>query len=167
MGKNLFLFLLPLICLCSTGWSDITGFYQNINKETNRPNSVIAIYPYQGKYYGRIIATYNAQGVMEDTMYHPIDRATGVVGNPFYCGLDIVWTSTSDSRGYYIGNVIDPRDGKIYNAKLWKEKGNLILRGEVFVFGKNVVWPPFPEENFTAKFKKPDLTKFVPVIPNK
>jgi uncharacterized protein (DUF2147 family) len=157
-----------LLFLCSFGSAlaaeDITGFWTTINKRTGKPNSVIAVYPHEGKYYGRIIATYNEQGVMDDTMYKPKDRAPGIQGNPYYSGLDIVWVSPWH-RDKYKGYVVDPMKGKTYTAKLWKENGNLILRGEVFIFGRNEVWPPFPEKDFNDTFKKPDLTTFVPVIP--
>lgn len=143
---------------------DLTGFWQVVDKKTSKPRSVIAVYPYKGNYYGRIIATYNQQGVMDDTIYHPKDKAPGVEGKPYYSGLDIVWTTSFDDDRYK-GQVIDPKEGKVYKAELWKEGGNLILRGEVFIFGRNEVWPPFPESNFNKNFKKPDLSTFVPKIP--
>ncbi len=143
---------------------ELTGFWRTVDKHTGQTTSVIAVYPYQGKYYGRIIATYNKEGIMDDTMYHPKERAPGIQGTPYYSGLDIVW-NVSLEEGRYRGYVVDPRKGKIYDAELWKENGNLILRGEVFIFGKNEIWPPFLEENFTASFKKPDIKTFVPIIP--
>jgi uncharacterized protein (DUF2147 family) len=159
-----FLFFL---CLSSTVIAeDITGFWQTINKKTNRPSSVVAVYSYEGKYYGRIIATYDKQGKIDDSIYHPKGRAPGIIGNPYYSGLDIVWNvePKRDSRKYK-GYVVDPKEGKIYDAEIWKDKDKLVLRGEVFIFGKSVTWPPFPESGFNEEFKKPDLTTFVPVIP--
>jgi hypothetical protein len=161
--------------------TDITGFWQTIDKETKRPNSVIVIYPYQGKYYGRMLGTYNEQGILDDTIYNPIGRAPGVAGNPYYSGLDFIFDvvpladddeddddddyDDPRAKGRYKGRIMDPRSGKTYRAKLWKKDGNLILRGEVFIFGKNITWPPFPEKGFNKNFKKPDIKKFVPVIP--
>jgi uncharacterized protein (DUF2147 family) len=145
---------------------DVTGFWQTIDKKTDLPSSVIAIYPYQGKYYGRIVATYDKEGNISETIYNPKTRAPGVVGEPYYCGLDIVYDAKPSGDGdRYKGYVIDPRKGKVYHAQIWNRDGDLILRGELFIFGKNVVWPPFPESDFSEKFKKPDLTTFVPVVP--
>lgn len=144
---------------------DIVGFWQTLDKQTNRPSSVIAVYSHEGKYYGRIIGTYNDKGEIDDTIYHPKSRAPGIKGNPHYCGLDIVWDVQLDGRGNYSGYVIDPREGKIYDAKLWRSGKDLILRGEVFIFGRNVTWPPFPADEFTHAFKKPDLKKFIPSKP--
>lgn len=161
--RKLFFFMFFLFLSCYATAS-VTGFWQTIDPDTHRPGSVVAIYPYNGKYYGKIIATYTPEGGIRDTIYQPTSRTPGIQGHPYYCGLDIVWNAET-SGDTYEGFVIDPRDGKIYDAELWEENGNLILRGKVFIFGKNVTWPPFPEENFTRNFKKPDIKKFKPNIP--
>ena len=164
--RKLWVCVLLFFCISSSLFADeITGFWQTINKKTKLPSAVIAIYPYQGKYYGRIIATYDSKGEIDETIYAPKDRAPGVIGHPYYCGLDIVYDARSKSGGTYKGYVVDPKKGNVYTAELWKDNENLILRGKLFIFGKNVVWPPFPEENFNNDFKKPDISKFVPVIP--
>lgn len=166
MRKISFLYLIFFLFFsCSAIAKDITGFWQTIDPDTDRPGSVIAIYPYEGKYYGKIIATFTPEGGIRDTIYHPTSRTPGIPGNPYYCGLDIIWDAESEEDGTYEGYVIDPRNGKIYDAELWEENGNLILRGKVFIFGKNVTWPPFPEKNFTRNFRKPDIKKFKPNIP--
>jgi uncharacterized protein (DUF2147 family) len=170
MRKGSFLAAFFLFCMHFSLQADnVTGFWQTMDKNTNQPSSVIAVYPYQGKYYGKIIATYNKEGVINDTIYHPVSRADGIAGNPYYCGLDIVYDAKLNSEGdRYEGYVVDPRKGKIYNAEIWNRNGNLILRGKLFIFGKNVTWPPFPTKNFTADFKKPDLATLVPnVLPPK
>ncbi|MBS0628238.1 MAG: DUF2147 domain-containing protein [Verrucomicrobia bacterium] len=144
---------------------DLTGFWTTLNNKTKKPSSVIAVYLYEGSYYGRIIGTYNSEGIIDDTIYDPKDKAPGIMGNPYYSGLDIVWTTKAGKNGKYKGYVVDPEKGKTYTAKLWKQGDNLILRGEVLIFGKNVTWPPFPETSFTENFTKPDLSTFVPTIP--
>jgi uncharacterized protein (DUF2147 family) len=141
---------------------DLTGFYQTIDKKTKLPTSVIAVYFYQGKYYGRIIACCNKQGRVAETIEHPESRAEGITGKPYYCGIDFIWSCAPD-KGCFKGIVFDPREGKKYTAKIWKENGNLILRGEVLCFGRNEVLRPFPKENFNEFFVKPNLNNFVPI----
>jgi uncharacterized protein (DUF2147 family) len=143
----------------------LTGFWQTINDKTGKPSSVIAVYPYEGNYYGRIIATYNEYGVIDDSIYKPKDRAPGIEGTPYYSGIDIVWEMKPTNKEKYKGSITDPKAGKVYRAELWREGENLILRGKVFVFGKNITWLPFSESRFTSAFKKPDLATFVPVKP--
>ena len=142
----------------------ITGFWETVNQSTGKPQGVVAIYEYKGNYYGRLIGTYNAEGKIDDSIYKPVERAPGIQGNPPYCGLDFIWNlRRSGSR--YKGKVIDPKKGNVYDAELWTRNGNLILRGKVLVFGKNLTWPPAHHSVFTSGFKMPDLATFVPSRP--
>jgi hypothetical protein len=161
LQKYLLIFLLSLLTLPIFA-EDLSGFYQTTDKHTKLPTSMIAIYLYEGKYYGKIIATYK-KGALDETLEHPRTKAVNLPGKPFYCGLDIVWACTPDGKGNCKGAVFDPRDGKKYNARIWKEHGNLILRGEVLVFGRNETLKPFPKERFNHQFQQPNLKKFIPV----
>lgn len=165
MKKSFWCSLLALLFLCKGGFADdIEGFWQILNQRTGLPRCIVAIYGYEDKFYGRIIATYDASGIMNDTIYNPIQRAPGVMGNPFYAGLDLLWNLRG--RGVrYKGKIIDPEKGNIYNAEVWRDGDNLVARGELLVFGKNQTWVPVPESEFTANFKKPDTKEFVPVVP--
>lgn len=144
---------------------DIVGFWKSINEKTGQAQSVIAVYPYEGKYYGRIIGTFNDQGVMKETIYSPKERAPGVIGNPYYCGLDIIWGLENKGKKYK-GEILDPEKGKVYNAELWvNDDGNLVVRGKLFIFGRSQIWRPTTSSDFPSGFKKPDLYKMVPVQP--
>lgn len=163
MKKIFFLLLVSLgLSLCAD--DNITGFWYTVNKKTGKPGAVVAVYSYKGKYYGKIIGTHNEKGVLDDTIYHPKSRAPGLEGKPFYSGLDIVWDAAQDDgEGRYKGYVVDPVKGKIYHAELWRDSNNLILRGKLFIFGRNEVWPPFTQ--FTKEFPKPELAKLIPQRP--
>jgi uncharacterized protein (DUF2147 family) len=144
---------------------DIVGFWKTINDKTDKPESIVGIYSYQGKYYGRLLATYNEKGQIEDSIYEPKDRAPGVVGNPYYSGLDIIWDLEKDADKYTNGKILDPKKGKIYEAEAWLKDGKLIVRGEILFFGVNQTWPAATDADFPQGFKKPDLKKMVPKIP--
>src|SRR5271166_4299865 len=73
--------------------ADILGFWKTVN-EQGVAQCVVAVYEYAGLYYGRIIGTYDDRGHMYDTIYNPKDRAPGIVGDPFYSGLDLIWGLT-------------------------------------------------------------------------
>jgi uncharacterized protein (DUF2147 family) len=144
---------------------DIVGFWKSISDETKKPQSIIAIYPYQNKYYGRLIATYDDNGTISETIENPHDRAPGVKGHPYYAGLDIIWDLEKEGSKYTNGVILDPEKGDEYAAEVWIENGNLIVRGKIFFIGKNQTWPKALDSDFPQGFKKPDLTKLVPVIP--
>ena len=162
--KTIWLSLMGLLMICSGLRAEtIQGFWKTIDEKSGKPGCLVAIYEYQDKYYGRIVGTYNKQGIMDETIEAPQDRAPGVIGKPFYCGLDLIWDL---KKGKHCkGKIIDPKKGNIYRAELWVEDGNLIVRGKLLCFGRNQTWVPAATEDLPPHFKLPDVTKFVPVIP--
>ncbi len=163
--RKTFLSLFFILALCTSLFAaDIEGFWKTMDKNTGKPRCIVALYPYQGMYYGRIIATFDENGKMADTIYKPQKRAPGVWGNPYYCGLDLLWNLQNNGNRYK-GKIIDPEEGKIYRAEVWTQNGNLIVRGELLFFGRSEVWLPMKASEFPKDFKKPDLNSFVPVIP--
>lgn len=143
----------------------IVGFWKTVDENSGRPQSIVGIYEYQGKYYGRLLATYNENGKIDDTIYKPKDRAPGVVGHPYYAGLDIIWNLTSKGNKLTNGHILDPQKGKIYGAEMWLLNNNLIVRGKLLIFGRNQTWLPVADNEFVGDFKKPNLKTFVPSIP--
>ena len=130
-----------------------------------RPQCVFGVYEHKGIYYGRIIGTFDEEGKLSDTIYKPSGRAAGVVGNPHTCGLDIIY-DLQDNGASFAGKILDPSKGKIYNCELWLQGGYLIVRGKLFIFGKNTTWYPVSKDDFPKGFKLPNMKQFVPKIPN-
>jgi uncharacterized protein (DUF2147 family) len=146
--------------------ANIEGFWKTINENTKKPESVIAIYKYKGEYFGRIILTYFEDGTIQDTIYNPKKKALGVPGHPPYVGLDIIWgLKPAKGNKYKDGSILDPEKGDIYGAEAWRKAGDLIVRGKLFIFGRNQTWPRAVEKDFPEGFQVPDYTSFVPVIP--
>lgn len=164
--KAFWIFAYFLVCSMSLFAADsVVGFWKTMNEKTGKPESILAVYEYKGNYFGRIILTYKPDGTINDTIYAPVDRAPGVKGNPYYSGLDIIWDLAKEDSKYGNGAIMDPEKGKVYDAEMWLDKGNLIVRGEVLIFGRNQTWPPAKDSDFPPGFVKPDLTKLVPKIP--
>lgn len=167
MKKYLFL---GLFCLLNMSVSlmagDVLGFWKTINDKTGKAECIVGIYEHQGLYYGRIIATYGLDEKIEDTMSDPKKRAPGVEGEPFYSGMDIMWDLKKEGSKYVGGKILDPEKGKIYNSEMWPKDNNLIVRGQIWIFGQNEEWVPALDHDFPPGFLKPDLTKFTPLIPH-
>ena len=160
--------VLGLICLLmiSQTWAaaDIVGFWKTISEKTGKAQCVVAIYEYKNNYYGRMIGSYNPQGKMNDTIYDPKEKANGLPGKPYYSGMDFVWAL--DLRGsVYKGEILDPENGDVYKAEVWVDKGNLIVRGKLMMFGRNETWVPAKKSDFPSGFKMPNVSEFVPVAP--
>jgi len=157
---------LPFILVSAAlfGADDITGFWKSMDDNGN-PQCVFAIYEHDGVYYGKIIGTYDEDGKMRDTIYSPSGRAAGVVGNPHTCGLDIVY-DLQDGGERFSGKIMDPSKGKIYNCDVWRQGEYLILRGKLFIFGKNITWYPTTKNDFPKDFKIPNTKKLTPNVPS-
>src|SRR5271157_4072181 len=91
------LFILSSITLivfsCSTRSEpqDITGLWKSRDQHSDKPRALVAVYRYQDQYYGRMLATYDDEGKIKDTIYEKKEKAPGVVDNPPYCGLDFIY----------------------------------------------------------------------------
>jgi uncharacterized protein (DUF2147 family) len=151
--------------LVSTGFAadEITGFWKTIN-EDGIAQCIIAIYEFEGIRYGRIIATFDDAGKIKDSIYFPVERAPGVINNPYYSGLDIIW-GLVEKTYHFKGKILDPEKGNIYNSELWIENGALVVRGKLLIFGRSQKWLPVLEKDIPKNFKLPDTSKFIPSIP--
>lgn len=171
-------FLLIIFCAtlllfsCSTSPQEegITGLWKSRDQHSDKPRSLVAIYKYQDKYYGRMLATYNDEGQIDDTILEKRGKAPGVVGNPPYCGMDFIYNiKKEEDRGEenskYKGKILDPEKGKVYNAEFWRKGDVLIVRGELWIFGENIPWKKASEEDLPEGFSMGDIKKFVPVVP--
>ena len=151
---------------CSSNSSqDITGLWISRDEKSPTPRSLVAIYKYQDKYYGRMLATYAEDGKIKDTILEKREKATGVVGHPPYCGMDFIYNVEKEKENKYKGKIIDPEKGKVYNAEFWLAGKDLIVRGEVFIFGKNIPWHRASKKNLPKGFSMGEIKDFVPVVP--
>ena len=111
--------LLPIVANASIAH---VGVYQTIDDETNSPKSIVALYEYadgdEAKLAGRIIALYNADGTIAETLSNPTRIADKVKGTPKMVGMDIIWDmewDNDDSR-FEDGKIMDPKSGKVYSS---------------------------------------------------
>lgn len=165
MKKNLALSCIVIFLFSGFLLADgIVGFWKTVNEKTGQPGIIVSVYEHEGKHFGRIIGSYDDNGALDDSIYAASGRAKGVKGNPFYSGLDFIWNVVKKGSRYK-GKIMDPRKGKIYDVELWTQDDKLIVRGEILFFGRNQIWNPASESDFSESFQKPDVTQFIPVIP--
>lgn len=155
------------LCLIANflwAYDDIQGFWKTISEE-GEAQSIIAIYEYEGLRYGRIIASFNENGKIDDSIYKPVKKSS-LPGNPYYSGLDIIWF-LEDAGTKFKGKILDPRNGDVYKAELWTQGSNhLVVRGKLLIFGRSQTWFAVTKKDLPSGFKLPDLKTFVPSIPD-
>jgi uncharacterized protein (DUF2147 family) len=70
---------------------------------------------------------------------------TDVHGTP-ECGLTLISNERPTGDGSWLGEIIDPRTGRAYDAKIWiDDAGDLHLRGFLGIplFGETQIWHHF------------------------
>lgn len=139
--------LLLAACVTAAG-EGVIGFWKTIDDETHEAKSVVQIYEYQGKVYGRVV----------DIMKNPAAKAK-LPGSPAIKGLDIIWDLKKDGDKYKGGTVLDPQKGKTYDCQIWVEDGNLIVRGSLLGIGRKQVWQPAADFKGGSAAPTPSLPK--------
>ena len=79
MKKIVFLLFLFFVTIAKAD-NVITGFWTTIDDETNTAKSVVQIYEYQGKYYGRVVELFQNK-----------EAVAKLPNSPKIKGLDVVW----------------------------------------------------------------------------
>ncbi len=161
--KNLFVFF--LCALFSPLFSDsIEGMWDAIDDKTHKPGCVVMIYKHGDYHYGRIVATYDQEtGKVFDTIDDPKKKAPGIQGNPYYCGLDMIW-DLAKVGDVYEGKLVDPEKGNSYDADVWAKGSTLYVKGKLLVFSSTQKWPATKRRKLPWSFK-PNPKKFDPKIP--
>ena len=147
----------------------VEGFWKIIDDETGRQRSIIALYQYQDKLYGRLVITFDENEKVKNTIYAPQERAVALPEQPYFAGLDIVWELVKDGakERWHKGKILDPKKGKVYSSVIhWDEaKQHLVVRGKIGPFGRNQYWLRVQDNEFPEGFEIPDTTTWVPEIP--
>jgi len=165
--KKIFLFFSFSLFLCATAHAlPLTGFYQTIDDETNKPKSIVALYPCGENLCGRIVALYDAEtGKISETLNNPVRVADKVAGGPKMSGLDIIWNMkwyAKDSK-YSDGKIMDPKKGSVYSAVIWadeKDASKLSVRGKIGPFGRTQTWNVMSVSDLPADLQKLDTSKW-------
>jgi uncharacterized protein (DUF2147 family) len=162
--------LMPLVANAALPY---VGFYQTIDDETNKPKSIVALYEYTDgddtEIAGRIVALYDAQGVISETISNPVRVAENVPGAPKMVGLDIIWGMEWDAedREYEDGKIMDPKSGKVYSSVIWQDKSNtsvLNVRGKIGPFGRSQTWNVLTGDALPSDVQTLDVSNWQPKI---
>ena len=146
MKKILLTAVMGLCTLAAQATANVTGYWTTIDDETKEAKSVVQIYEYQGKYYGRVV----------ELLLNPGAKAK-IKGSPAIKGLTIIWDLEKDGKTYSGGEILDPQKGKVYGCEIWREGEKLIVRGKIAFLGRNQTW--LPNTTFKGTDEKPTPKK--------
>ena len=146
MKKLLLTAAMSLCALAAQATANVTGYWTTIDDETKEAKSVVQIYEYQGKIYGRVV----------ELLKNPGAKAR-IKGSPAIKGLTIIWDLEKDGDTYSGGEILDPQKGKVYGCEIWREGRKLIVRGKIAFLGRNQTW--LPNTTFKGTDEKPTPKK--------
>ena len=147
MKKLLFLMLLLASRMACAG-EGVVGYWTTIDDETNTPKSVVQIYEYQGKVYGRVVELFQNK-----------EAVAKLPDEPKIKGLDVIWDMEQTKDKFTGGKILDPKTGKVYACDMWRDGDKLIVRGKIAFLGRNQTWEP------NTTFKPETTAKPVPQKP--
>jgi uncharacterized protein (DUF2147 family) len=117
---------------------DIFGKWNSTNEETGEVDSIIEIYKKDNKAYAKVVK------IMDPARQNSVCTACeGENKNKKILGLDILTGLEKDDDEWSGGEILDPRNGKIYKCYIKLVKDNkLKIRGFIGVslFGKTKYW---------------------------
>jgi uncharacterized protein (DUF2147 family) len=125
------------------------GLWQAVDDDTKQPSGWFLISNHDGVYAGIIAKMFLKPG--EDPN-EPCSKCTDDRANHPWLGLEIIRDMKQDKDNpdkYVDGNILDPRDGKVYHAIMTLSPDNqtLIVRGYLGfeLLGKNQYWTRLPD----------------------
>lgn len=174
MKKLLITSVLAFLPCVSGAVMPFTGFYQTIDDETNAPKSIVRIYEYLDgddvELAGRIVALYNVDGTISETLNNPTRVADAVAGAPKMVGMDIIWGMEwdDDDSKYEDGKIMDPKSGKVYSSVIWQDSSTVLnVRGKIGPFGRTQKWNVLDVTTLPSELQNVDVTNWRPVIRKK
>jgi uncharacterized protein (DUF2147 family) len=156
MAKSVLAFavVLPLIAAGPAAPADLSspaGLWQAVDDDTKQPTGWFLITNHDGVYAGIIAKMFMKPGENPNVV---CDQCKDDRFNHPWLGLEIIRDMKQEEPDKYGGgNILDPRDGKVYHAtmKLAPDGQTLIVRGYLGIelLGKNQYWTRLPDSAYS------------------
>ena len=132
----MFMALLCFVMVTGYGQSPL-GVWKNLDDTDGKEKSHIEIYEQNGKLRGKVIKLLPAATITR------CDKCSGAYKGKSLVGLDILWDMEKSGGQWDNGQIIDPKNGKIYKCKISLDGNDkLDVRGYmgISVFGRTQTW---------------------------
>lgn len=141
--KNTILISLILL-LINTGLigQSVFGKWKTIDDETKKPKSIVEVYEQNGKLYGKILELYRGPDEDPDPVCDECEEDDDRY-NQKVVGMEIIREMEKDDDEWEDGTILDPKNGKVYDCKLWVDEDDpniLNVRGYIAFFFRTQTW---------------------------
>ena len=139
MKQTFVIVLLAMCCLSTVMAESLSGStWTTIDDKTQKPRAEVLIEEHNGKLEGRILNVYSQPG---DTGI--CTDCPGKFKDKPIKGLEFIWGLNQEGKNNWGGGeILDPKTGKIYRAKMLLKGNKLYVRGYVGVsiLGRTQIW---------------------------
>jgi uncharacterized protein (DUF2147 family) len=116
------------------------GTWKNIDDKTGQPKALIQITESGGKLEGKVIKVINS-----DDGPNPVCKSCdGERKNKPVEGMTILWGLSKDGDGWSGGQILDPKNGKVYKLKMTLDDGGRKLDVHGYIgfslMGRSQIW---------------------------
>ncbi|MCP3943786.1 MAG: DUF2147 domain-containing protein [Desulfobacteraceae bacterium] len=138
LGVIPIIFSLCLIC-SSFAQATIVGKWKTIDDETNEPKSIVEIFEKDGKYYGKIVKLFLKKDADQNPTCDKCDSDDPRKDEPTL-GMEIIRGLQPTGDTFSRGTILDPKKGKEYKCKLWREGDLLKVKGSFLFISRTQTW---------------------------
>ncbi len=129
-----------LLLLLQVQSQEIIGKWKTIDDETGKQKSIVEIYVKEGEVYGKILELFRSPEEDQDPY---CDKCEDDRKDQRVIGMEILRKMVKDDDKWEDGEICDPKDGKIYDCKMWIDEDNpdvLNVRGYILFLYRTQQW---------------------------